>query len=170
VISRLLKNNSFSKWVDYEFINGYSPNAILPKYREFYITSIKASYIAPHGYGFIKYTNTLIPIQNLGSDRYNEIALIKMRDSLHVILQSLSKNGNIHFSLSPQELLYIQKILNGCQIMSVYKEISNQNFNEIVIKTKSKLLDIFMDFNDSLFNMIISLKGYHPYRWKGYRA
>ena len=77
VISRLLKNERFRKWVDCEFVHGYKSDEETPEYRTMYIAGVRASYVAPAGFGsIVKYTNQQIPIENLGVERYKKIAKI----------------------------------------------------------------------------------------------
>lgn len=53
VISRLLKNDKFKKWVDCEFVYGYKFEDEIPNYRVLYIIGVQADYIAPAPGGMI---------------------------------------------------------------------------------------------------------------------
>ncbi|OFY38735.1 MAG: hypothetical protein A2X18_08650 [Bacteroidetes bacterium GWF2_40_14] len=156
VISRLLKNKIFTDWVDSEFVNGYIDDAIIPKHRKSTITGVYADFITPHGFGMMQYKNTEIPIVNLGNEKYEQITEIKVKDSLSVI-QSVLENtkDDIAYSLGPNEVYMIQMIMPNCQIMRINKIVSRHFFEAIIQTAKNKLLDIFLEFNDTMFNQEI---------------
>ncbi len=157
IISRLLKNKKFTDWVNSEFVNGYEDKATLPKYRKSTITGVYADFIVPHGFGMMQYKNTEIPIANLGRKNYEQITMVKIKDSLSIIQSALEgKREDIAYSLTPYEIRMIQSIMPDCQIMQIHKIVSRQFFERIIQTAKNTLIDVFMEFNDSLFNKEIN--------------
>ena len=157
VISRLLKNKTFTDWVDREFVNGYVDETSLPKYRKSTITGVYADFITPHGFGMMQYKNTEIPIANLGSKNYEQITMVIIKDSLSIIQNALGgKREDIAYSLTPYEIQMIQSIMPDCQIMQIHKIVSRQFFETIIQTAKNKLIDVFMEFNESLFDQEIN--------------
>lgn len=152
VISRLLKNDKFKKWVDCEFVYGYKFEDEIPNYRVLYIIGVQADYIAPAPVGMIKFTNQIVPIENLGADKYRKIAKISIPNTISIIQQAIQPNRNIHIAIEPYESSYIQEVLDGCLIMSMRKIISRQQYQNIIDTTKAKLIDIFLELNDSVLN------------------
>ena len=157
IISRLLKNQIFTDWVNSEFVNGYVDISTIPKYRESTITGVYADFITPHGFGMMQYKNTEIPIANLGSTKYEQVAKVKVKDPLPIIQNALEgKKEDIAYSLTPYEIQMIQSIMPDCQIMQIHKIVSRQFFERIIQTAKNTLIDVFMEFNDSIFNKEIN--------------
>ncbi|HJA97946.1 MAG TPA: hypothetical protein H9920_09570 [Candidatus Alistipes faecavium] len=153
VIAKSLKNNTLSQWVDCELINGYGEDDVVPEYRQVHIAEIKADYIAPHGFGALQVvTSQRVPIENLGRERYEQIAIISLREPITSLQQAYKPDHDVHYSLTPFEMNEVQKVLGNRQIMQAYKVISNQDLLKIINKAKSKLIDVFMEFNDTIFN------------------
>lgn len=153
VISRLLKNDKFRKWVDCEFVYGYKSDEDTPEYRAMYIAGVRASYIAPAGFGgVVKYTNQQIPIENLGAERYKKIAKIYVWDTVSIIQNAIKPDEDIHLAVGPHESADIQEVLGHCQIMNMYKVVSSQQYQRIVDKTKATLIDFFLELNDTVLD------------------
>ena len=153
VISRLLKNDRFRKWVDCEFVHGYKSDEETPEYRTMYIAGVRASYVAPAGFGsIVKYTNQQIPIENLGAERYKKIAKIYVWDTVSIIQNAIKPNEDIHLAVGPHESADIQEVLGHCQIMNMYKVVSSQQYQRIVDKTKAILIDFFLELNDTVLD------------------
>lgn len=154
VISKLLKNEEFKSWIDNEFIYGYTEESEIPDYRNVTITTITASFLHHQGFGrILQYSNFEIPIINLGIDNYKEIANIPVRQTVFSIERILTENkGNIHLSLNQYEKLLIQKkILENCEISQIHKIISREYFLNIISKANAKLLDLFLELNETVF-------------------
>lgn len=151
VISRMLKNDSFTKWVNAEFVNGYSKNDDIPSYRKFFIAGVNADFIVNQGANLVQHKNYQIPLINLGFEKYKEISEITIRDTISFVQKSIVEDANICMSIPPHQSPFIQEILGECQITKMYKVVSNQSFQNIINQTKSKLIDIFMEFNEVLF-------------------
>ncbi len=102
----------------------------------------------------IQYTNFDVPISNLGMTKYLEFSEIKIRETVFSIEQILSENeGNLHLNLNDYEKLQIQnKILTDCEISSIHKILPRHTFQEVINKTKAKLLDLFLELNETVFN------------------
>ena len=153
VISRLLKNDKFKNWVDCEFVYGYQSNEDTPEYRTMYITGVRASYVAPAGFGnMVKYTNQQIPIENLEAAKYKTIAKIYVWDTVSIVQKAIKPDEDIHLAVGPHESVYIQEVLGHCQIMNMYKVVSSQQFQRIVDKTKATLIDFFLELNDTVLD------------------
>ncbi len=152
VVASLLGNDNFSNWVKKEFIKGYQPNDVLPTYRKISAIEINATYIMPCGYGAMKYSNVAIPIQNLGNEKYDMIMNTNVRETLSILNQSIPENDNIYGALTPNQLFCIQKeLLEGCQIFSIHKVFSKQDYMKIVDFSLTHLLDMLLDLNKELF-------------------
>lgn len=153
VISRHLKNKKFRDWVDYEFVKGYPTNTSIPSYRKIFILGVRASYIAPYGFGgAIQYKNQQVPIENLGSDIYRKITEVYVRGTISTVQSAINPKDNIYLALGPHESSYIQEILEECQISSMYKVVSNQQYQNIVDQTKASLIDFLLEINDTVLN------------------
>ena len=154
VISKLLKNEQFKSWVESEFIYGYAEESEVPDYREISMSSVKASFLHHQGFGrILQYTNFEVPIINLGIEHYNEIANFTVRQTVFSIDRILAENeGNIHLTLTQYEKVLIQrKILDNCEISTITKIFSREYFLNIISKAKAKLLDIFLELNETVF-------------------
>lgn len=152
VIAKLLKNDTLSRWVDCELINGYGEDDALPEYRKVHIAGIKADYFAPHGFGALHVTGQTVPIENLGRECYERIAITTLREPITSLQQVYKPDCDVHYSLTPFEKSKVQEVLGNSQIIQVYKVISNQDILKIINKAKSKLIDVFMEFNDTIYN------------------
>lgn len=155
VISKLLKNEQFQSWIEKEFINGYKADDEIPDYRKAFVIGTKASFLRHLGFGRImQYTNFDVTISNLEKTEYLEFSDIKISETVFSIEQILSENeGNLHLNLNDYEKLQIQnKILIDCEISSIHKILPRHTFQEVINKTKAKLLDLFLELNETVFN------------------
>ncbi|WP_313101558.1 hypothetical protein [Epilithonimonas sp.] len=155
VISKLLKNEKLQLWIESEFIYGYKDNQDIPDYRKIFVSNVKASFLLHQGFGkMMQYTNWDVPISNLGMDHYREFMNLEVKQTVFAVERILDENeGNIHLSLTAYEKLLVQqKILDNCEISNIYKVVSRTYFLDIVSTTKAKLLDLFLELNESIFN------------------
>lgn len=153
VISKLLNNEEFKSWISTEFINGYNISKI-PEYRNVSVSSVISTFVSYQGGRRAHYINSEIPIINLGVELYDEIANVAIIQTVTSIDQILIDNkGDIHLSLSQYEKLLIQqKILKNCDIMEISKIVPREYFQDIVSKAKTKLLDLFLELNETVFD------------------
>lgn len=153
VISRLLKNDKFRNWVDCEFVYGYKYEQDIPEYRTLYIIEVVADYVQPAGLGnMIKYTNKRVPIENLGADKYKEIAKLKIPNTISIIQQAIRPDQDIRIAVAPYETADIQRTLGYCQILSMHKIVSSQQYQNIIDKTKAVLIDFFIELNETVLD------------------
>ena len=155
VIAKLLKNKELQLWIENEFIYGYKNVEEVPDYRKINVSNVKASFLLHQGFGrMMQYTNWDVPISNLGMEHYSDFMNIKVQQTVFSIDQILCENeGNIHLSLTAYEKLLVQqKILDNCEISNINKIVSRQCFLNIVNTAKAKLLDLFLELNETVFN------------------
>ena len=155
VIAKLLKNEELKSWIDSEFIYGYKDGSEVPDYRKISVSNVKASFLLHKGFGqMMQYSNWDVPISNLGMEHYSDFMNIEVRQTVFAIDQILIENkGNIHLSLTAYEKLLVQtKILDNCEISNINKELSRTYFLDIINVTKAKLLDVFLELNEDVFN------------------
>lgn len=155
VIAKLFKNEDFKLWIESEFIYGYKDEREVPDYRKISVLNVKASFLRHQGFGnAIQYSNFEIPIANLGTVKHERITNILVLYTVFEIEQILKENqGNIHLSLNHYEKLLIQnEILQDCEISNIYKIVSRNCFQKIINTSKAKLLDLFLELNESIFN------------------
>lgn len=155
VISKLLKNEKLRLWIESEFIYGYKDNQDIPNYRKIFVSNVKASFLLHQGFGkMMQYTNWDVPISNLGMNHYGDFMNLEIKQTVFAIERILDDNeGNIHLSLTAYEKLLVQQnILDNCEISNIYKVVSRTYFLDIVSTTKAKLLDLFLELNESIFN------------------
>lgn len=155
VIAKLLKNKELQLWIENEFIYGYKNVEEVPDYRKINVSNVKASFLLHQGFGrMMQYTNWDVPISNLGMEHYSDLMNIKVQQTVFSIDQILCENeGNIHLSLTAYEKLLVQqKILDNCEISNINKIVSRQCFLNIVNTAKAKLLDLFLELNETVFN------------------
>lgn len=155
VISKLLKNKDFQAWIESEFIYGYPNDSDVADYRKIKVSNVKASFLLHQPYGRItQYTNFDVPISNLGLEKYEEFCNLSVRENVFAIEEILLENkGNLHLSLNAYEKLLIQQnILTDCEISNINKIVPRQYFKNIVSTSKAKLLDTFLELNETVFN------------------
>jgi len=93
-----------------------------------------------------------MPIANLTKKKYDKIAYFTEYNSISLLQSVIKEDQNIHTSLSPIDGVYLQELVGDCQIQSAHKVISVVDYQAIIDNAKSKLIDLFLDFNDTLFN------------------
>lgn len=150
VASRLLDNKQFSNWVNCEFLNGYEDASNMPEERIFLATDIIGTFT-----NIVRtYTNAPVPILNLGNDIAISIMKITVTEPLPAIEEiiSSSDSGSVNLALNMIDKIYVQKALPNCEILQVSKLVSTSHFETIARNAKSKLIDILMDFNNSIFD------------------
>lgn len=157
IIAHLLKNDDFSRWISAELFDGYALDENIPDYRVFPIVSLKADYFTPHMGGLLTITNQVVPLGSLSKKEREYISTVKMPDSIPSIEDYIGKEG-IAYSVNNYEMGLIQSVLRGCQIMRAHKEISEGSLKKIVETVKGKLIDTFMELNETVFEGNLELR------------
>lgn len=149
VISRSLKNETFSKWLEKE-INGYQTDDILPIYR-ILSSQVKANLIIDRGFNKAQFTDHTMPLYQLGKELAKEISTIEIKESI-IALTSLTKGDSpLALSTTEYERFKLSKIYQDSTILSAKKPLQRSDIELIIHKFKSSLLDIFIEFNETIF-------------------
>lgn len=156
IIVRLLGDNDLKNWYDSEFVKGYKDEE-LPVYRQSMAADIKATYFVPHGFGAMHISNQSVPVANLGMEKYKEIMTISIKDTISAIISYSNHSDDTAMSLNPYEKVLVQRVLGNAQIQTVYKVIAPATFQTIIDSVQSKIIDMFMDLVQNVFNGEIDL-------------
>lgn len=158
IIVRLLGDDNLKEWYNNEFITGYKGKD-LPDYRIIQAADIRANYLVPQGFGaWMQLSGQSIPVANLGIEAYNDIMTIRFEDTIQSIVEFSRDSQNVVVSLTPYEKIQIQHILGEAQILSVHKVIPPSAFPTIIDNVQSRIIDLFMDLNDTIFDGEIDMK------------
>lgn len=151
IIVRLLCDQKLKDWYRCEFVTGYKDEE-LPGYRISQAADIKADYIRPQGFGAWKVSGQSVPIANLGVEKYKQVMTVRMTDTIAAIIEYSKHPDNIAMSLSPYELILVQRVLGEAQIQSAHKELSPSTFQTIIDNVQGRIIDLFMDLNEKVFD------------------
>ena len=151
IIVRLLGNEELQSWYNCEFVTGYTDEE-LPSYRKSMAADIKADYFAPHGFGLIHLKGQSVPVANLGTEKYNTIMTVELKDNIASIIDYKEHIDSISMSLNPYERILVQNVLGQVQIQSVRKIISPASLQTIIDNVQNKIIDLFMDLDEKFFN------------------
>lgn len=157
IIVRLLGDDDLKKWYQAEFVSGYKDQD-LPEYRISKAADIKADYLRPQGFGVWKVSGQSVPVANLGSEKYGEIMTVRMTDTISSIIEYAKHPDHIAMSLSPYECRLVQQVLGYAQIQSVHKELSPSTFQTIIDSVQGKIIEMFMDIDEKVFNGGLDIK------------
>ena len=157
IIVRLLGDDDLKKWYQAEFVSGYKDQD-LPEYRISQAADIKADYLCPQGFGMWKVSGQSVPVANLGSEKYGEIMTVRMTDTISSIIEYAKHPDHIAMSLSPYECRLVQQVLGYAQIQSVHKELSPSTFQTIIDSVQGKIIEMFMDIDEKVFNGGLDIK------------
>lgn len=161
IIVRLLGDDGLKEWYDYEFVTGYDPDCHnLPDYRISRAADIRADYIAQQGLGLLRVSEQSVPIANLGREKYQEIMQARVTDTISAIIDFSRKSDRIVMTLNPYERAMVQRVLGDVQIQNVHKVISPSTFQTIIDNVQSRIIDMFMDLNERVFNGELDLKSH----------
>jgi len=149
VISRNLINEIFSQWLKKE-IDGYGRDDIIPPYR-ILTTQVVANLIIDQGFNKVQISDHSIPLYPLGEKLSKEISTIEIRDSIIALTKLLEDDGKLAFSTTDYERLKLIQVYQDCTILSAHKPIQKSGIELIIHRFKSTLLNIFMEFNETLF-------------------
>ena len=157
IIARLLGDERFKEWYNLEFVTGYLTKE-LPGYRISRAAEIKANYIVPQGFGAWKMSGQSVPVANLGAEKYKEIMTVRLTDTVAAIIDYSKHPEDIAMSLSPYELNLVQQVLGEAHIQSAHKVLSPSTFQTIIDAVKGRIIDLFMDLNERVFNGELDIK------------
>ena len=99
-----------------------------------------------------------MPVANLGSEKYGEIMTVRMTDTISSIIEYAKHPDHIAMSLSPYECRLVQQVLGYAQIQSVHKELSPSTFQTIIDSVQGKIIEMFMDIDEKVFNGGLDIK------------
>ena len=151
IIVRLLGDEKLKDWYTCEFVTGYKDQN-LPDYRISQAADIQANYLVPHGFGAISFRGQSVPVMNLGTEKYKEIMTVRFTDTISAIIGYSKHPEDISMSLSPYELILVQKVLGEAHIQSVHKVLSPSTFQTLIDNVQGRIIDMFMDLNEKVFN------------------
>lgn len=157
IIVRMLGDEKLKSWYTCEFVTGYK-NQELPDYRISQAADIQANYLVPRGFGAISFKGQSVPVMNLGAEKYKEIMTIRINDTISAIIGYSMHPEEISMSLTPYELIQVQKVLGEAHIQSVHKVLSPSTFQTIIDNVQGRIIDMFMDLNGKVFNGELDLK------------
>ncbi len=157
IIVRLLGDEKLKTWYTCEFVTGYK-NQELPNYRISRAADVKANYLVPQGYGVLQLSGQSIPVGNLDSVEYEEIMTIRFNDTIASIIEYSKHPKDIAMSLSSYEKVLVQKVLGEVHIQNVYKVLSPSTLQTIIDSVKGRIIDMFMDLNEKVFDGGLDLK------------
>ncbi|MCP1185042.1 hypothetical protein [Paenibacillus sp. 1781tsa1] len=136
-----LENEWIMEWVNGE-LEGFGEEDNLPKYRM--LTGVPTGTFIVNGRA--KYTNSQVPIESLLTlEEIEEIITIYLRDSVSTLQSILNsdKQGKYGKQIPTYECHYISK--PHLQIASMNIVIPHNQLTDIVLKVKTKLLDVIME-------------------------
>ena len=157
IIVRLLGDEKLKSWYTCEFVTGYK-NQELPEYRITHAVEIKANYIVSRGFSAWKLSGQSVPVANLGLEKYKEIMTVRFCDTISAIIEYSKHPEDVAMSLSPYEQVLVQKVLGEAHIQNVHKVLSPSTFQTIIDNVQSRIIDMFMDLNERVFNGELDLK------------
>lgn len=157
IIVRLLGDEKLKSWYTCEFVTGYKDQE-LPDYRISRAVEIKANYIVPQGFGAWTLSGQSVPVANLGLERYKEIMTVRFCDTISAIIEYSKHPEDVAMSLSPYEQALVQKVLGEAHIQNVHKVLSPSTFQTIIDNVQGRIIDMFMDLNERVFNGELDLK------------
>lgn len=157
IIVRLLGDEKLKSWYTYEFVTGYKDQE-LPEYRISHAVEIKANYIVSRGFSAWKLSGQSVPVANLGLEKYKEIMTVRFCDTISAIIEYSKHPKDVAMSLTPYEQMLVQKVLGEAHIQNVHKVLSPSTFQTIIDNVQGRIIDMFMDLNERVFNGELDLK------------
>ena len=157
IIVRLLGDEKLKSWYTCEFVTGYKDQE-LPDYRISRAVDIKANYIVPQGFGALQLSGQSVPVANLGLEKYKEIMTVRFCDTISAIIEYSKHPEDVAMSLSPYEQMLVQEVLGEAHIQNVHKVLSPSTFQTIIDNVQGRIIDMFMDLNERIFNGELDLK------------
>ena len=157
IIVRLLGDEKLKSWYTYEFVTGYKDQE-LPEYRITHAVEIKANYIVSRGFSAWKLSGQSVPVANLGLEKYKEIMTVRFCDTISAIIEYSKHPKDVAMSLTPYEQMLVQKVLGEAHIQNVHKVLSPSTFQTIIDNVQGRIIGMFMDLNERVFNGELDLK------------
>ena len=157
IIVRLLGDEKLKSWYTCEFVTGYKDQE-LPEYRITHAVEIKANYIVSRVFGAWKLSGQSVPVANLGLEKYKEIMTVRFCDTISAIIEYSKHPKDVAMSLTPYEQVLVQKVLGEAHIQNVHKVLSPSTFQTIIDNVQGRIIDMFMDLNERVFNGELDLK------------
>ena len=157
IIIRLLGEEKLKSWYTCEFVTGYKDQE-LPDYRISRAVEIKANYIVQQGCGAWMLSGQSVPVANLGLEKYKEIMTVRFCDTISAIIEYSKHPEDVAMSLSPYEQMLVEKVLGEAHIQNVHKVLSPSTFQTIIDNVQGRIIDMFMDLNERIFNGELDLK------------
>ena len=157
IIVRLLGDEKLKSWYTYEFVTGYKDQE-LPEYRITHAVEIKANYIVSRGFSAWKLSGQSVPVANLGLEKYKEIMTVRFCDTISAIIEYSKHPKDVAMSLTPYEQALVQKVLGEAHIQNFHKVLSPSTFQTIIDNVQGRIIDMFMDLNERVFNGELDLK------------
>lgn len=82
---------------------------------------------------------------------------ISFNDTISAIVNYSKHPDDVAMSLTPYEKVLVQKVSGNAQIQTVHKVIPPSAFQTIIDSVQSKIIDMFMDLAQNVFNGEIDL-------------
>jgi hypothetical protein len=149
-IASYLKNGSFTHWLKEE-TDGYEAKDKVPAYR-ILKAQVKANLIIERGFNKFQISDHVMPLYPLGKELAEEISTVYLRESVIALAKLLASDGNIAYSITDYEKFKLSKVYQNCTILSAHKPLQKSDIELVIHKFKSALLEIFLEFNDAIFN------------------
>lgn len=152
LISHHFKNPDFSNWVNCE-LEGYNDKTLLPKHRVLQ-SSVIANLIIDNGVKSASLTNHTMPLSYIKDEEVRKnisfVYILESVISLETIINSL--DSQVCYTVTEYERYYLNRIYECSNILSAHKPISKTELEVIIFKFRTKLLEVFLSFNDNIFN------------------
>lgn len=149
-IAKHLKNSKFSNWIKNE-LNGYDINTPLPPCRIIH-TQIIADLFIDNGVKALSLKGHTMPLAQLGKELADKFSTIELRDSVISLSKIMTSDSSIGCTITEYERYHLNNIYAHSNILRAYKPLQQTDCLNVIYKFKSNLLDIFMEFNDTLFD------------------
>lgn len=82
---------------------------------------------------------------------------IRFEDTISAIIEYSKHPQDIAVTLNPYEKTLVQQVLGQAQIQSVHKVLSPATFQTIIDNVQSKIIDLFLELDEKVFNGQIDL-------------
>ena len=147
ILAFKLKNQELQNWIDSE-LNGYEPNAELPKYR-----IIPCEIMGTVSNGFRQAKNYPIPLSTLSEELRKGMKTVKLGQSISTLDEFVRKEkaSKMYMHISPDMYDYMSRDFEGGFVIEyARREIDRVQIIETLTAVKSKLLDFLLKLNQEL--------------------